>query len=171
MFNETTDAQVRDAMHLPKKSQEKRDKENKDKQKKEKDDKKKQDQKDKEQKKKKQEQEEAHAAVEMTEEEVAAAREEALGKLETPLEKMKIKDLLKLLEERGVECKNCKGAEKAHIVSQVREAIHLPKKSKGSKKKSEGKGGKKEDVDDIMSKLKGMPGMENIKVLLCPPSS
>ena len=111
-------------MHLPKKSQEKRDKEHRDKQKKEKEDKRKQDRKDKEQKKKMQEQEEAQeAAVEMTEDEVTAAREEALGKLETPLEKMKIKDLLKLLEERNVECKNCKGAEKSHIVAQVREGL------------------------------------------------
>jgi len=46
---------------------------------------------------------------------------------------------------------------------QVLEAIHLPIVPK--KKAPKGKD-KPEDVEDIMSKLKGMPGMENIKV--CP---
>ena len=59
------------------------------------------------------------AAADMTEEQRAAAREEVLAKLETPLEKMKIKQLLGLLEERGRPCLKCKGAEKSHIVSQV----------------------------------------------------
>ena len=58
-------------------------------------------------------------AVEMTEEQVAAAREEALAKLDKPLEKMKIGELMALLKERGVECKDCRGAEKAVIVNQV----------------------------------------------------
>jgi len=101
------------------------------------------------------------AAADMTEEQRAAAREEVLAKLETPLEKMKIKQLLGLLEERGRPCLKCKGAEKSHIVSQVLEAIHLPIVPK--KKAPKGKD-KPEDVEDIMSKLKGMPGMENIKV-------
>jgi len=46
---------------------------------------------------------------------------------------------------------------------QVLEAIHLPVVPK--KKARKGKD-KPEDVEDIMSKLKGMPGMENIKVCL-----
>jgi hypothetical protein len=56
---------------------------------------------------------------EMTEEQIASAREEALGKLDKPLEKMKIKELLALLSERGVECKDCNGAEKGEVVKQV----------------------------------------------------
>jgi len=32
---------------------------------------------------------------------------------------MKVKELLALMEERGVECSQCQGAEKSHIVSQV----------------------------------------------------
>ena len=59
------------------------------------------------------------ASEEMTEEQVAEARDKALASLEKPLEKMKIKELLTLLSERGVTCKNCKGAEKSHIVAQV----------------------------------------------------
>jgi hypothetical protein len=55
----------------------------------------------------------------MTEEQVAAAREEALAKLDKPLEKMKIGELMALLKERGVECKDCRGAEKSVIVNQV----------------------------------------------------
>ena len=46
-------------------------------------------------------------------------RDEALSKLEKPLEKMKIKELMALLEERGLECKDCQGAEKSVIVGQV----------------------------------------------------
>jgi hypothetical protein len=56
---------------------------------------------------------------EMTEEQIASAREEALVKLDKPLEKMKTKELLALLSERGVECKDCNGAEKGEVVKQV----------------------------------------------------
>ena len=59
------------------------------------------------------------AADEMTEEQVAVAREEALAKLDKPLEKMKIGELMALLKERGLECKDCRGAEKSVIVKQV----------------------------------------------------
>jgi hypothetical protein len=58
-------------------------------------------------------------ADEMTEEQVAAAREEALAKLDKPLEKMKIGELMALLKERGVECKDCQIAEKSHIIAQA----------------------------------------------------
>jgi hypothetical protein len=147
-------AQVREAIHLPKKEQgagkEKNSKG------------KKMEAEDAEDAEEKGQAEKTKAATEMSEEEVAAAREEALGKLDKPLEKMKIGELMALLKERGVACKNCKGAEKSHIVAQVREAIHLPKKES---KPQEQKTKRKEDVDDLMSKLKGMPGMENIKVV------
>jgi hypothetical protein len=56
---------------------------------------------------------------EMTEEQIAAAREEALCMLDKPLEKMKMKELLELLSERGVECKDCHGAKKGEVVQQV----------------------------------------------------
>jgi len=101
-------------------------------------------------------------AAEMTDEEVTAAREEALAKLEKPLEKTSVKELLAMLKERGVECKDCKGAEKGHIVAQVKAAIHLSKKKVQKKKKE--KKEKEEDIEDLMAKLKGMPGMENIKM-------
>ena len=55
----------------------------------------------------------------MTEEQVAAAREEALAKLDKPLEKMKIGELMALLKERGVECRDCQIAEKSHIIAQA----------------------------------------------------
>jgi hypothetical protein len=97
-----SDAQVRDAIHLPKKG--KKDKK--------KEDKKREDGKKKAEKA-------AEPSVAMTEEQVAAARDEALSKLEKPLEKMKIKELMALLEERGLECKDCQGAEKSVIVGQV----------------------------------------------------
>merc|ERR1711865_885051 len=79
----------------------------------------------------------AESAEDMTDEQVAEAREEALAKLEKPLEKMKVKELLALMEERGVECQKCQGAEKSHIVTQAREAIHLPKVDKKEKEKKE----------------------------------
>ena len=112
------------------------------------------------------------SSEEMPEEAIAAAREAALEKLGKPLEKMKIKELLALLTERGVECKNCRGAEKSHIIGQVRDAIHLPKNTKkaedkkrnAAKARSGREGGKDEGVEDILAKMKGMPGMENIKV-------
>ena len=56
---------------------------------------------------------------EMTEEQIASAREEALVKLDKPLEKMKTKELLALLSERGVECKDCNGAEKGEVIKQI----------------------------------------------------
>jgi len=62
-----------------------------------------------------------HAAAEeakpglRNEEDVEKLRQEALDKLETPLEKMKIKDLKKLLQERGVTCKAC--SEKAQLLA------------------------------------------------------
>eukprot|EP01116_Phalansterium_solitarium_P015250 TRINITY_DN3356_c0_g1_i1.p2 TRINITY_DN3356_c0_g1~~TRINITY_DN3356_c0_g1_i1.p2 ORF type:complete len:165 (-),score=47.22 TRINITY_DN3356_c0_g1_i1:65-559(-) len=43
---------------------------------------------------------------------------------EIPLEKMKIKELRKMLEERGVECHGCK--EKSDLVERVKETMHLP---------------------------------------------
>ena len=45
---------------------------------------------------------------------------------------------------------------------QVKESIHLPIKKKQGPPASDSK--EKLDADDLMSKLKGMPGMENIKV-------
>ena len=69
--------------------------------------------------KKEKDEEVTEPAVEMTEEQVAAAREEALAKLDKPLEKMKIGELMELLKERGVECKDCQIAEKSHIIAQA----------------------------------------------------
>ena len=49
---------------------------------------------------------------------------------------------------------------------QVKESIHLPKTQEKAPASSDKDGGKKPDVDDLMAKLKGMPGMENIKVAI-----
>ena len=94
-----------------------------------------------------------HSATcdEMTEEQIAAAREDALGKLDKPLEKMRIKELLALMSERGVTCKNCKGAEKSEIIQQVKASLHLPKKEKQPEPADD----KKESMEDLMAKLKG----------------
>ncbi|EKX48670.1 hypothetical protein GUITHDRAFT_105304 [Guillardia theta CCMP2712] len=74
---------------------------------------------------------------------------------------MRAKELLVLLKERGVDCKECRGAEKSFLIQKVRENLHLPVKNKINQENAKGKD---ESVDDIMAKLKGMPGMENIKV-------
>jgi hypothetical protein len=44
---------------------------------------------------------------------------------------LKIKDLRKILEERGVECVGC--IEKSHLLEKVKESMHLPKIIKESK--------------------------------------
>ena len=52
------------------------------------------------------------------EEDVNKLRDEALAKLEVPLERMKIKDLKQLLSDRGVTCNAC--SEKSQLVETVR---------------------------------------------------
>ena len=44
---------------------------------------------------------------------VGAAREAALAALDKPLEKMRVGELMALMEERDVPCKDCQGAEKS----------------------------------------------------------
>jgi len=44
----------------------------------------------------------------------------------------------------------------------VKESIHLPKKTREAPASSNSEK-KKPDVDDLMSQLKGMPGMENAR--------
>jgi hypothetical protein len=43
-----------------------------------------------------------------------------------PLEAMRVSELLGLLSERGIACKDCKGAEKREIVEQVKAALARP---------------------------------------------
>lgn len=43
-----------------------------------------------------------------------------------PLEAMRVSELLGLLSEHGVFCKDCKGAEKREIVEQVKAALAWP---------------------------------------------
>jgi len=50
------------------------------------------------------------------------------------IEKLKIKELRQLLQERGVECVGC--TEKPHLVQRVKETIHLPKKGKEAPKET-----------------------------------
>eukprot|EP00960_Hanusia_phi_P047586 758473-Hanusia_phi.AAC.5 len=61
---------------------------------------------------------------EMSESEIEKAREAALKALDKPLEKMRAKELLVLLKERGVECKECRGAEKSFLVQKVIRTKH-----------------------------------------------
>merc|ERR1719163_1988145 len=72
---------------------------------------------------------------------VGAAREAALAALDKPLEKMRVGELMALMEERGVPCKDCQGAEKSVVVAQARDCIHLPKIDKKSPGGKASKGG------------------------------
>ncbi|CAI5488774.1 unnamed protein product [Closterium sp. Naga37s-1] len=46
------------------------------------------------------------------------------GSADVDLTKLRVKELKRMLEERGVECQGC--IEKEHLVSRLRETIHLP---------------------------------------------
>ncbi|GJP55543.1 hypothetical protein CLOM_g14503 [Closterium sp. NIES-68] len=46
------------------------------------------------------------------------------GNADVDLTKLRVKELKRMLEERGVECQGC--IEKEHLVSHLRETIHLP---------------------------------------------
>ena len=66
-------------------------------------------------------------------------------------------------------CKAC--TDKADLVAKVRESIHMPEKAAEEPKASAGKwgpggNGKEPDLEEILSRLKGMPGMENMNVRL-----
>lgn len=61
------------------------------------------------------------------------------------LEKMKIKELRRLLEERGVDCIGC--SEKAHLIEKVRESLHLPILSNDEKEKEINEQTKSEDKE------------------------
>ncbi|CAI5483718.1 unnamed protein product [Closterium sp. Yama58-4] len=56
----------------------------------------------------------------------AEAEEQAAstGSADVDLTKLRVKELKRMLEERGVECQGC--IEKEHLVSRLRETIHLP---------------------------------------------
>ena len=69
-------------------------------------------------------------------------------------------DVMYGVVDAGVECKAC--SDKGDLVAKVRESIHLPAKAKDEPKG--GPGGKDADLQDILSRLKGMPGMENMNV-------
>jgi hypothetical protein len=75
-----------------------------------------------------------------------------------------------LLLSTGVECTAC--AEKADLVARVREVIHYPEEPFDSPFRKIGldakDGGKSPDLDEILSRLKNLPGMKNIKVGSCP---
>ncbi|CAI5515456.1 unnamed protein product [Closterium sp. Naga37s-1] len=57
---------------------------------------------------------------------LAAAEDQSAsaGSADVDLTKLRVKELKRMLEERGVECQGC--IEKEHLVSRLRETIHLP---------------------------------------------
>jgi len=87
------------------------------------------------------------------ESDVEKMREEALSKLEKPLEKMKAKELKALLTERGVTCTAC--SEKDQLVAFVRENIHLPVKKETLKKFANmPRMGEDDDVQALLKEIK-----------------
>lgn len=69
--------------------------------------------------------------------------------------KMRVKELRKMLEERGVECKGC--AEKADLVARVKETAHLPiveeKSADPEKEASKARPEHREDIEELIRKL------------------
>mmetsp|Transcript_24807 Transcript_24807/g.38961 ORF Transcript_24807/g.38961 Transcript_24807/m.38961 type:complete len:182 (+) Transcript_24807:36-581(+) len=101
-----------------------------------------------------------------SDDDIAKLREEALAKLETPLEKMKVKELKHLLTERGVTCTAC--SEKAQLVQTVKDNIHLPVKPETLKKmQAPPKQVEDEEMQKILAELRKKQEKENeIKEML-----
>jgi len=93
--------------------------------------------------------------------------------------KMRIKELRKILDDRGVKCEGC--SEKFHMVERVQEVWDQPVISKPEEASSppadtpsppadapsdDGSNAKAptESTEELLSRLKGMPGMENLKM-------
>lgn len=74
---------------------------------------------------------------------------------------MKTKALRKLLARKGQSCVGC--AEKEDFVKMCEEWKDAPDVEPAPKPKETDEG-KEKSIDDILASLKGMPGMENIKV-------
>ncbi|KAG8468864.1 hypothetical protein KFE25_007382 [Diacronema lutheri] len=84
---------------------------------------------------------------------------------------MKSKELKQFLARKGKKCEGC--AEKADFVQMCEQSVDLPdlpEEQQPTAHKAKGKSGasaddgKEKSIDDILASLKGMPGMDNIKV-------
>merc|ERR1719219_2893638 len=75
--------------------------------------------------------------------------------------KMRVKELKKFVKLKGKECRGC--AEKHDFVQLCEESKGLPDVVVEEKKHEE-KPKSDESIEDIMEKMKGMPGMENMKM-------
>lgn len=90
---------------------------------------------------------------------LAAARAEE----ELECAAMRPRELRRFLDERGLACDGC--AEKADLVAMCEANKDAPQKARPSEP-SEGGGEPKgeKNIEDILASLKGMPGMEGIKM-------
>ena len=82
---------------------------------------------------------------------------------------MRIKELRKFLADRGLKCDGC--AEKADYVSMCNENKDTPLKPaepapepKGGDPEGGDPGAGKQSIEDMLAGLKGIPGMENVKM-------
>eukprot|EP00282_Hemiselmis_andersenii_P014798 CAMPEP_0114118718 /NCGR_PEP_ID=MMETSP0043_2-20121206/5729_1 /TAXON_ID=464988 /ORGANISM="Hemiselmis andersenii, Strain CCMP644" /LENGTH=172 /DNA_ID=CAMNT_0001211221 /DNA_START=46 /DNA_END=564 /DNA_ORIENTATION=- len=101
----------------------------------------------------------APAAGLRSEEDVEKLRSEAIAALEKPLEKMKVKELKALLQDRGVVCNAC--AEKDQLLKTVRESMHLPIKKDHLKKINMPHQADDDEIQRIMKELKSKQEQEN----------
>ena len=76
--------------------------------------------------------------------------------------KMKVKELRVFLADRGLKCEGC--AEKADFVAMCEANEFAPLVEKEAPKEAPKGDAKKESIEDILAGMKGMPGMEGIKM-------
>lgn len=82
-------------------------------------------------------------------------------------EKMRVKELRLFLEDRGLRCEGC--AEKADFVAMCEANKDAPLAEKSSPSPSDAPKEEK-SIEDILAGLKGMPGMEGIKMFTVLPA-
>lgn len=88
---------------------------------------------------------------------------------EVDCSKMKTKELKQFLARKGKKCEGC--MEKADFVSLCAASTDLPDvpeeeqpQQKAKKKANDAGDDKAKSIDELLASMKGMPGMENIKV-------
>jgi Ni,Fe-hydrogenase I small subunit len=76
----------------------------------------------------------------------------------------KVKELKAFLAQKGKSCHGC--SEKGDFVSACQDAWDLPDAPPKAAPKEERSGeGKEKSMEELLASLKGMPGMENIKIM------
>uniref|UniRef100_A0A6U7I8W4 ARMET C-terminal domain-containing protein n=1 Tax=Haptolina brevifila TaxID=156173 RepID=A0A6U7I8W4_9EUKA len=75
---------------------------------------------------------------------------------------MKTKQLRTFLSERGLQCEGC--AEKADFVKMCEANIDAPKVQKEPPAAAKASPDKEQSIEDLLASMKGMPGMEGIKM-------